>query len=139
MFSLPKKTTPKPAAAKPLAIVVADDVEEIQELVALWLGDLGHSIRRASTGRELIELVREHAIDLVITDLAMPGGDGLDAILSINRISLATRILAVSGGGPCLPAAAGLRVAKGIGADEILLKPFDQRKLIAAVDRLTRG
>ena len=122
-----------------LTVAVADDVDEIQELVATWLGELGHLVLRASTGRELIQLVREQSIDLVITDLVMPGGDGLDAILTINRVSPGTRILAISGGGPRMPADAGLRVAKGIGADAILLKPFDQRQLLAAVNRLAGG
>lgn len=136
MFSLSKKS---PTATKPLTIFVADDVDEIQELVATWPGELGHAVLRASTGRELIQVVREHSVDLVITDLVMPGGDGLDAILWINQISPGTRILAISGGGPRMPADAGLRLAKGIGADEILLKPFDRRKLLAAVSRVTGG
>ena len=135
MFPLRKKPLPV-VAAKPLKIVVADDVHEIQQLVALWLEQAGHSVTRVSTGGEVIQVVRDRPVDLVVTDLVMPGGDGLDAILAVNRIRPSTRILAISGGGPNMPADAGLRVAKGVGADGILLKPFDQQKLLAAVQKV---
>src|SRR5688572_24801986 len=122
MFPRKKKTAPPGAPApKPLTIIVADDVHEITELVTIWLKEAGHSVTSVSTGREVIDLVRAHPIDLVITDLVMPGGNGLDAILAINRLRPATRILAISGGGPNMPAEAGLRVAKGVGADAVLL------------------
>ena len=120
----------------PLAIVVADDVDEIRQLVGHWLAEIGHTVTYASTGRELIQQVRDHPIDLVITDLVMPGVDGLDAILAINRIRPSTRILAISGGGRNMPADAGLRLAKGVGADGVLPKPFVRKQLLAAVERV---
>jgi CheY-like chemotaxis protein len=140
MFSLRKKQ-PQPItpAVKPLLVLVADDVQEIQQLVTHWLEEAGHSVIQASTGREVIDSVRDRPVDLVITDLVMPGGSGLDAILAISRIRPATRILAISGGGPKMPADAGLRVAKGLGADAVLLKPFDQQQFMETVGRVTGG
>src|SRR5689334_15361497 len=128
MFSLRKKPASAPVpASKPLLVLVADDVHEIQQLVTLWLEEAGHTVLAASTGREMIEVVRQKPIDLVVADLVMPGGSGLDGILAISRIRPATRILAISGGGPKMPAEPALRVAKGLGADGVLLKPFDQQ------------
>lgn len=138
MFSLRKKPAPPPAPpAKPLLVLVADDVHEIQQLVTLWLEERGHTVLVASTGREMIELVRQKPIDLVVADLVMPGGSGLDGILAISRIRPNARILAISGGGPKMPAEAALRVAKGLGADGVLLKPFDHQQFIEAVQKIT--
>lgn len=138
MIQFGKKRASAETAPKPLVIVVVDDVEEIRHLVAHWLEELGHTVRTASTGREVLQLIREHAIDLVITDLVMPGIDGLDTILAVNRLSPTTRILAISGGGRNLPTAAGLRLAKGVGADGVLPKPFVRSQLLEAVERVMR-
>lgn len=138
MFSVSRNQTP-PAAARRLSIVVADDVYEIRSLVAEWLGEVGHDVTGVPSGRELIELVRDRSVDLVIVDLVMPGIDGLDAILAVNRLRPSTRILAISGGGRGLPTEAGLRLAKGVGADAVLTKPFRRKQLVAAVQRVAGG
>ena len=136
MFTLRKSQRPEAAKRKQLSVVVADDVHEIQDLLNEWLKGHGHEVTCVSSGRELIDLVRERPIDLVITDLVMPGVDGLDAILAVNRLRPSTRILAISGGGRKMPVEAGLRLARGVGADAVLQKPFDRAQLLAAVDRV---
>lgn len=135
---LPLRKKPVPAPKKSLVIVVADDVEEIQHLVRSWLEEEGHVVVRAGSGREIVRIVRERPVDLVITDILMPDGDGLDAILAINRARPSLRILAISGGGRSQPADACLRVAKGVGADVVLLKPFRRAQMLAAVERAMR-
>ena len=137
MIPLPKKETPPPGK-KSLVIVIADDVEEIQHLVSAWLEEDGHVVVRAGSGREIVRIARERPVDLVITDILMPDGDGLDAILALNRMRPTTRILAISGGGRTQPADACLRVAKGVGADAVLLKPFGRPQLLSAVQKTMR-
>ena len=62
-------------------------------------------------------------------------GNGMDAIFAVNRLPPTTRILAISGGGKNLPAEGCLRVAKGLGADALLLLPFGREQFIEAVSR----
>lgn len=132
-----RKKQPTPATAKrSLQILVADDVEEITKLVALWLEEAGHVVMHASNGREVMRKVKDKPFDVVVTDIVMPNGDGWDAILAINRLRPATRILAISGGGKHMPAEACLRVAKGVGADRVLQKPFQRAQLLQAVEQL---
>lgn len=138
MIPFRKKRSATTATGKALSIVVADDETEIQELVAAWLEECGHVVTRASSGREVVERVREQPVDLVITDIVMPGGNGFDAILAVNRLRPRTRIVAISGGGHNMPADGCLRVAKGVGADVILLKPFRRQQLLDAVNRAAR-
>lgn len=135
MIPFKKKRSAPTETTKPLAIVVADDETEIQELVATWLEQCGHEVTCASSGREVVERVRERPVDLVITDIVMPGGNGFDAILAVNRLRPSTRIVAISGGGHNMPADGCLRVAKGVGADVVLLKPFGRQQLLDAVNR----
>lgn len=133
-------SNPNSAHARPkrLEIVLAEDVAELQQLIAGWLEDEGHLVARASNGRDVVRLIRERPFDVVVTDIVMPGGDGWAAILTVNRIRPATRILAISGGGDHMPADACLRVAKGVGADAILKKPFNRAELVGAVGKVVR-
>lgn len=137
MTSLEKKEEKESVKrTRPLEILVADDVEEITELIRRWLEEAGHSVTPASSGREVIALVQQRRFDIVVTDIVMPGVDGWDAILAVGRIRPETRILAISGGGKLMPVEACLRVAKGVGADLVLKKPFRQAEFMAAVDKL---
>lgn len=124
---------------KPLTIIVADDVDEIRQLVGLWLEEFGHQIRYASTGRGVVQLATEQHVDIVVTDILMPDGDGLDVIVAVKRVRPATRILAFSGGGKYMNADDCMRVAKAIGADGVLLKPFNRVQLLAAVEQLVKS
>jgi CheY-like chemotaxis protein len=137
MLPLRKKQAASPAPVRRLEILVADDVEEITKLVGLWLEEAGHAVTHAASGRDVVRCVKDKAFDLVITDIVMPNGDGWDAILAINRMRPATRIVAISGGGNHMPADACLRVAKGVGADRVLKKPFRRTELLDAVEQVT--
>jgi AmiR/NasT family two-component response regulator len=67
-----------------LRIVVADDEPDMRDYYCKVLPRLGHSmVAAAATGEELIALCRTHRPDLVITDIKMPGLDGIDAALRI--------------------------------------------------------
>ncbi len=75
---------------------------------------------------------RQAPADLIITDLMMPGQEGLETIMEIRRLFPATKIIAMSGGGH-----AGvldfLPVAAQLGAARTLAKPFTHDQLLATV------
>ena len=104
--------------------------------MTIWLEEAGHVVTHASNGREALRLVMEKPCDLLITDIVMPDGDGWDAIVALNRTRPNTRILAISGGGKHMPSEVALRVAKGVGADGILKKPFRRAQFLTAVDQV---
>jgi CheY-like chemotaxis protein len=124
---------PESAPPPPLTILVADDVAEIPLLITAFLRPTGHKIITVNSGRELLKAVREQPIDLVITDIVMPDGDGHDAIATLSRLHPTVRVIAMSGGGNSMPTDPGLRLAKGLGADALLPKPFTKDQLLAAV------
>ena len=125
--------------SKPLSVVVADDVAEIRELIEHWLSRLGCAVSVAGTGREVCKLMQSQSVDVVITDIIMPDGDGLEVITEVKRVHPGARVLAISGGGNHLQATDCLKFAKGMGAHAVLMKPFNREQLLEAVNRLATG
>src|SRR3954453_22962011 len=68
-----------------LKVAVADDEDDTREYLQEYLARLGHEVRAAEDGRRLVELCREFAPDLVVTDYAMPALDGLAAAAEVNH------------------------------------------------------
>src|SRR4051794_25557774 len=97
------------ATAKPLAIIVADDVVEILQLLGQCLEEAGHTVSYASSGSEVIRLLGRQPCDLAVVDVLMPDGDGLDVIFAVKRSYPLARVLAISGGGKYMVAAECLR------------------------------
>jgi CheY-like chemotaxis protein len=124
---------PFPPRSTPISIVVADDVAEIQQLLHLWLGDLGCLVTCVSTGQEALRVVRTVHVDMVITDILMPDGDGLEVITELKRAQPSARIIAMSGGGSHLRANECLKFASGLGAHGVLMKPFNREQLLELV------
>jgi len=118
---------------KSLSVIVADDVEGIQDLVGHWLEESGHVVMCASTGRIASQLLKKQHFDLVITDVLMPDVDGLELILELKHSQPSVRILAISGGGRHMQATDCLKLAKNLGAHALLLKPFNREQLLAAM------
>jgi CheY-like chemotaxis protein len=120
------------AHGEPTFVVVADDVLEIQQLLHEWLSGIGCVVMCVSTGREAVRLLRMQQVDVVITDILMPDGDGLEVISELKRTHASTRVLAISGGGNHLRAHECLKFAKGLGAHGMLMKPFNRQQLLDA-------
>ena len=70
---------------RPLRIVAADDEPNMREYLKELLPRLGHQVVTAESGRQLVELCRVSAPDLVVTDIKLGDLDGLDAAAEINR------------------------------------------------------
>jgi response regulator NasT len=74
--------------AKSLRIAVADDEQDVRDYFRVMLPRLGHEVvGLASTGRELVNLCREHHPDLIVADVRMPDMDGDVAIQQICQSS----------------------------------------------------
>ena len=71
---------------KPLRIIVADDEPLLTEALEATLVDVGHQvIAKAGTGEELVQFAQDLLPDLIITDIKMPGIDGLEAAQRICK------------------------------------------------------
>jgi two-component system cell cycle response regulator CpdR len=120
---------------KPLAVLVADDVEELRNLLRHWLSEMGHSVTCAANGLEATHHLRRQRYDLIITDVVMPESDGLEVIGEARKTSPESRILAISGGGKFLKEDMCLKLSGSFGAHVLLRKPFNREQFFASVDR----
>ncbi len=87
-----------------------------------------------SNAREACEQMGRHAFDLVITDVLMPDGDGIDLITELKKVQPKARIIAMSGGGRYLEGSDYLKLATGLGAHAAIMKPFTWAQMKAAID-----
>jgi CheY-like chemotaxis protein len=116
-------------------ILVIDDDTRIRRLINRILSAAGHSIIEANDGREGITLARGHQPSLIITDILMPGMEGMETLLEVRKIMPQTKVLVVSGSAGATQANY-LAMAEKLGADAILAKPFLPNELTAIVDKL---
>lgn len=114
-------------------IVVIDDEPRYRRLIAQILTGAGHGVRQAADGAEGLRMCRRRPPELVITDLVMPGMEGIETILQLSRECPEVPVLAISG---AEPASVYLRAATALGAARSLSKPFTVEQLRAAVDGL---
>lgn len=121
---------------KALTVLLADDNPESLARIRQALESAGHQVTCCSCGNDAVRAGRQQMFDLVITEIIMANGDGLELILDLKKRQPNARIIAISGGGRYLPAVECLRVAKGIGANETILKPVDVPSLAAALERV---
>src|SRR5258706_974121 len=109
---------------------------DILELMLLSLEGGGFEVEAALNGREALEVQQRRAVDVVITDIFMPEMDGIETIDRIRAEYPDTRIIAMSCGAD--DKQDYLKVARQIGADATLAKPFATADLLQLVRMLMR-
>jgi two-component system, NtrC family, response regulator HydG len=124
-------------------LVVDDDGDLCSALRNSLEGLFGHTVFVANDAAEALRLHKECRADLVVTDIFMPGSDGLDLIRSLGRDNKALKVIAMSGSsGRVYRGGRGayqLVAARALGAMETLSKPFDLSTLTAAIDSTLSG
>jgi DNA-binding NtrC family response regulator len=119
-------------------ILVVDDDPMVLALVRESLEtseDEEHEILLALNGDRALEMFRAQPCDLVITDVFMPGKDGLEIMRAVQMIHPEVKCIVMSGESVHMGAFA-LRTAAREGADYTLEKPFSPTMLLEAVDRV---
>ena len=116
-------------------ILLVDDMPAIRRAIARLLSSAGHRITEAGNGGEGIAALAVDRFDLVITDILMPGTDGIEVIMHVLGMSPRPRVLAMSGGGAQVPADTALLLAR-TRADAIMGKPFENEQMLGAVNKL---
>ena len=110
----------KKGEKKQKSILVIDDEEIIRDTFTFFLEDYNYNVLTAKNGFAGLEIFENEAVDLVITDLRMPGMHGLDVLEKISSISPETPLIVVSGTGYIADAVSALQK----GAWDYLLKPI---------------
>ena len=112
-------------------ILIIDDDQEVVATLGLALQGAGHEVVLAADGREGMEKHSAKPADLIITDLFMPGQEGLETIQKLRKESPEVPIIAMSGADS---ANTMLNIASKMGAAKVLRKPFDIKELMDAIE-----
>ncbi len=116
-------------------ILVIDDDPQINNLLQEVLESEGHQVITTERATEGLQRLKTSPFDLVITDIIMPGKEGLETIRELRQQYPPTKILAISGG-MMQSGVDVLEIAKRLGANKVLSKPFDIQDLIQSVRML---
>ena len=115
-------------------ILVVDDEQVFLNLMARVLGESGYRVATAGGGEEGFAAVGSARPDLVVTDLIMPGLDGVQLIRKLKEGYAGIPVIAMSGGGRTLDTDLTLKSVANLGVKAILRKPFSHDDLLQAVD-----
>ena len=107
-----------------------DDKEVVRDGVGLTLARSGHGVCPASDGASTLEQLDKRKIDLVVTDLSMPGMDGLELLHAI-RSETSMPVILMTAYGSIEKAVEAMRA----GAWDFVTKPFHGDELQLAVSR----
>lgn len=117
-------------------IIVIDDEADLRVLLRQMLEAHGHQVDEAENGTEALSVLEQRPYDVVIADVLMPEQDGVAVMKRVPELQPRAKVLAISGGGPTVPADWSLKMMKLFGVNAALQKPFDEDALIGAVDEL---
>jgi len=116
-----------------MRIMVVDDNDQSLQSLSVVLGDLGHDVHAFSDSREALDFAVREYFPLIITDIRMPGMDGLELLtrLKVDGLAKYSDIVIITGHGDMQTAIDALRR----GAYDYLNKPINARELAVVVDR----
>ncbi len=112
-------------------VLLVDDEAGIRTVVGITLGDMGHRVLCAASGEEALELFRRERPPIVLTDVRMPGMDGLELLRRIKAESPDTEVILVTGHGDMDVAVQGLK----LDACDFIAKPAVPELLEIALKR----
>ena len=115
-------------AVEPLRVLAVEDEPEVLDLVRAVLTHAGHTVVTAASGREALELFEREKVDLVITDLGMPGMTGIVLAAELKRIRNVPIVLLTGWADELDP-------TQVPNVEIVLAKPFTRERLFDTVAR----
>lgn len=112
-------------------ILVVDDKASMRKMLTGALGAQGHEVRAVAGGSEALMAVKRQGAALVLTDLRMPGLDGLELTRELRRVAPETAVIVMTAYGSVDTAVEAMR----LGAANFLTKPFSLDALKVMVDK----
>lgn len=119
-------------------ILIIDDDMMICNVLRVALEKSGYQVTEAYDGRKALAAHKAAPADLVITDMIMPGMEGIETIMEFKKHNPTMKIIAMSGGGMG-KGADYLMLAKKFGAHQTITKPFTVQTLTTAVTEVLAG
>ncbi|MCA1565554.1 MAG: sigma-54 dependent transcriptional regulator [Acidobacteria bacterium] len=112
-------------------ILIVDDEQGMRQLLSLVFGRAGHQVRAAENGRRAVEMLREAAADLIVSDVRMPDMGGIELLSAARELSPDTAVVMMT----AFATVETAREAFKLGADDFIQKPFDVDELKLIVEK----
>ncbi len=119
--------------AKPIVLVVDDD-RDILAVLEARLASIDYRVLTASGGEEALKLLKSESVDLMITDVKMPGMGGMDLFSAAHQIHPGMPVMFLTAYGTIPDAVKAMKA----GAVEYLTKPFNGRELVSKVQEVLK-
>jgi two-component system response regulator PilR (NtrC family) len=109
-------------------ILVVDDEQSMRDFLAIMLKKEGHDVVTAGNGNDALKAVQAEIFDLVISDMKMPGIDGIEVLKTVKDVSSETVVIMITAYATAETAVEAMK----LGASDYVIKPFkiDELKLI---------
>lgn len=117
------------------AVLIVDDQEDLRYSLAKVVEKLGYSATTAANGKDALELIHSRVLDLVILDIGLPDGSGIDLISAIKAIAPDLEVIMLTGINSAKTAVECLQA----GAIDYIVKPFELLEFKATVNRLLQA
>lgn len=117
-----------------MKIMLADDEQNIQELIKHLLIEEGYDYCIASDGAEALDMVQSEQPDLLILDIMMPKVNGYDVCTKLREQGVGIPIIFLTAKGDIVDKSVGFKA----GADDYLVKPFMPQELLLRIEALLR-
>ena len=118
-----------------LRIRIADDEELIRKSLVKLLTAEGHDVDAVGTAAEVLESVRNDPPQILILDLRLPDGSGLELLPRLKSIEPALKVVVMTAFGDLPTAVQAMRQ----GATDFIKKPYEMHEMVLAIERLKAG
>jgi DNA-binding NtrC family response regulator len=115
-------------------ILIVDDDESIRKVIGFILDETGYEVRSATSGAGALEAIRKDRPDLVLTDIKMPGIDGIALLKEIRKLDDSIIVIVLTAFGTVETAVEAMKA----GAADYLTKPISRDELTLTVDKTLR-
>jgi two-component system alkaline phosphatase synthesis response regulator PhoP len=112
-------------------VLVVDDESAIRYSVSKTLQRVGYQVQEAASGEEALEVMKRHVFDVVLTDIRMPGLDGVELVRRIKDIDADTIVVLMT----AYPSLGTAVEALRLGAHDYLIKPSSSQDIKQCVAR----
>ncbi len=115
-------------------ILIVDDEQKIRHILQIMLEQNGYAADQAQDGKEALELIGRYQYSMIITDLKMPGMDGMALLREIKKIDPDYPVIVLTAYGSIGSAVEALKE----GAIDYITKPFEEEQILMTIKRSAR-
>src|SRR5258705_8232841 len=120
-----RHTTALPDRRDQAKVLVVEDDADIRTILAVFLGDKGFNVKVADSGHRALELLGEEPVDLILSDVRMPGMTGMELLRTVKERDPEIELVLMSAYSCVRDAVEAIQ----LGAADYVEKPIDFRRL----------